>query len=568
MRLEMGMEHRLQLQQKLVLAPMIIQSIEILQLPQMNLLEYVEQQLQENEALEVEQQEEPAQLLSAKERRKGTEAEPNEHDKLLEFVQPEFVPEDWEEFRFRKPAPEERDRKLEALQNTAERAASLQDRVAEQLQLVEADERLLDLARELAYCLDDRGFLPPHRYVRPILQALDANGALQRSLPDIVASVDGVAAVKVPQAKAGVTPEEIAAARDNRDRVIQEAQEVLARIERIRSSPGGAEMSVHDVELRYPLVEILEREGGRWSLEEAEQALAILQTAEPRGIAGRTEEETLLLQLDPSDLLYREKRELITRHLEDIEKNRLQKVAKDMALELEDVQVILEEMRSLEPAPGARLQPDTAPLVHPDVVVSEEGGEWKVDLVRSLLPTLVVRPDFVAAADDRTIPAEQRDMARKKVEGARWLIDAIQQRQATLTRVAQRIFEHQRAYLDQGETALRPLKMQTVADELGIHVSTVSRAIADKWVQTPMGIKPLKYFFTGGTETDSGDVESRLNVKNRVKEIIDGEDTANPLSDDDVAAKLKEQGLDIARRTVTKYRKQLGIASSRQRRKW
>ena len=110
--------------------------------------------------------------------------------------------------------------------------------------------------------------------------------------------------------------------------------------------------------------------------------------------------------------------------------------------------------------------------------------------------------------------------------------------------------------------------MQTVADELSIHVSTVSRAIADKWVQTPQGIKPLKYFFTGGTETDSGDVESRLNVKNRVKEIIDGEDTANPLSDDDVAARLKEQGLDIARRTVTKYRKQLGIASSRQRRKW
>jgi RNA polymerase sigma-54 factor len=179
-----------------------------------------------------------------------------------------------------------------------------------------------------------------------------------------------------------------------------------------------------------------------------------------------------------------------------------------------------------------------------------------------------VREDFVRVMNDKDLPTPQRDMARKRVESARWLIDAIQQRQATLTRVAERIFFHQRGYLEQGEIALRPLKMQTVADELGIHVSTVSRAIADKWVQTPLGIKPLKFFFTGGTENESGEVESRHNVKNRVKEIIDAEDGASPLSDDDVAAKLKDAGLDVARRTVTKYRKQLGIASSRQRKKW
>ena len=119
-----------------------------------------------------------------------------------------------------------------------------------------------------------------------------------------------------------------------------------------------------------------------------------------------------------------------------------------------------------------------------------------------------------------------------------------------------------------GENALRPLKMQTVADALGIHVSTVSRAIADKWVQTPQGITPLKFFFTGGTETAGGGVESRHAVKNRVKEVIDAEDPQKPLSDDDVAAMLRERGLEIARRTVTKYRKQLGIPSSRQRRSW
>jgi RNA polymerase sigma-54 factor len=197
--------------------------------------------------------------------------------------------------------------------------------------------------------------------------------------------------------------------------------------------------------------------------------------------------------------------------------------------------------------------------------VVEEDGEFKVDLVNSYFPSLTVRADYVNLVNDKSVPTAVRDNARKKVESARWLIDAIRQRQATLTKVAQRIFWHQREFLRYGKNALRPLKMQTVADELGIHVSTVSRAIADKWVQTPQGVHTLKSFFVGGTENASGEVESRDNVKERVKEIIEKEDAASPLSDDDVAEKLKAHGLDVARRTVTKYRKQLGIASSRQR---
>src|SRR5262249_29068036 len=156
---------------------------------------------------------------------------------------------------------------------------------------------------------------------------------------------------------------------------------------------------------------------------------------------------------------------------------------------------------------------------HPDVVVTEDDGEFKIDLVNSYFPTLAVKPEYAHMSVDKALPAELRDQARRKVENARWLIDAIQQRQATLTKVAQRIFTHQREFLIQGKTALRPLKMQTVADELGIHVSTVSRAIADKWVQTPQGVHTLKSFFVGGTENASGEVESRDNVKERVKEI-------------------------------------------------
>jgi len=274
-----------------------------------------------------------------------------------------------------------------------------------------------------------------------------------------------------------------------------------------------------------------------------------------------------VLQLDRAGPTYPELARLLTNHLEDLEKRRYPKIAKEMGLELDEVQMLVDELRELRPShkPGARLAEKAARPVHPDVVVTEEDGEFKVDLVNSYFPALTVRSDYVQLINDKTAPTSVRENARKKVEGARWLIDAIQQRQATLTKVAQRIFTHQRDFLVHGKTALRPLKMQTVADELGIHVSTVSRAIADKWVQTPQGVHTLKSFFVGGTENSSGEVESRDNVKERVKEIIEKEDANAPLSDDDVAEKLKVHGLDVARRTVTKYRKQLGIASSRQR---
>ena len=564
MRLEMGMETRLQLQQKLVLAPQIIQSIEILQLPSVSLPEYIDQALVENEALEVDVADAPPPQTPAV---KETSVE---EEGVVDGVTPqEYVPEEWDELRSRRPrGEEERDRKYEALQNTANRPQTLQDRLAEQFTLVEAPPRVLDVARALVYNLDDRGYLPPHRFVQPLLDAMDESGSLTRPLADGVADTDGVAAVKVPEARRGVTPEQVAEAQDARERHVLEAQGVLSRIQRIRTTAAGS-LGKHDILLRYPLVEMIEREGGDWTVEEAEQALRIVQALEPRGVGGRTLEETLVLQLDPEDLLFEEKRTLLSEHLDDLKKNRLQKIAREMNLSIEDVQILLEELHDhVSLTPGAMLSPGSARAVHPDVLIREEEGEFKIDLVNSYLPPLTVRSDFVALMNDKNAPQAMRDVARRRVESARWLIDAIQQRQATLTRVAERIFHHQRGFLERGESALRPLKMQTVADALGIHVSTVSRAIADKWVETPHGIKPLKFFFTGGTENSSGEVESRHNVKNRVKEIIDAEDPANPLSDDDVAARLKDLGLEVARRTVTKYRKQLSIPSSRQRRVW
>ncbi len=564
MRLEMGMSTKLQMQQKLVLAPQIIQSIEILQFPSMNLLDYVEQQLNDNEALELEIPEDPP-APTTEAGVNGTEtAEKTETgDKEIDFVA-----EEWEEFKPRRAIAGERDGKLEALQNTAGRPDSLQDLLAEQLRFQEVSPRILELARILTYNLDDQGFLTPHRFVSEVLAATDDQGYLLKPLSEIVAAVDGVAAVKVPAAKRGVTPDQIATAEMARDRHLLELQRVLTVVQHIRAAPGGAALGDRDLLMCYPLVDVLEQTDGDYTLEEAEEALRLLQTLEPKGVACRTLEETLLVQLAPDDLLYREKYEIIAHHLEDLQKNRLQRIAREMSLEIADLSLIIEEFKELDPTPAARLAPSVVEAVHPDVVIEETDGEYRIRLVSGYLPPLRVSSDFVKLANDKDASGDMRELARRKVEGARWLIDAIQQRQATLTRVAERIFHHQRDFLFHGPDALRPLKMQTVADALSIHVSTVSRAIADKWVQTPRGIFPLKFFFTGGTETASGRVEARHSVKNRVKAIIEAEDATRPLSDDDVASKLREQGLEIARRTVTKYRKQLGVPSSRQRRRW
>jgi RNA polymerase sigma-54 factor len=573
MRLEMGLNTQLALQQKLVLAPQILQSIEILQKTNVDLLEFIDEALQENEALERETPEEPPPPTAEIKAATKAEAEDDGRGVTEADAAPAsaYEPEEWDEFKSRRFDGEDGDKKYEALQNSPGRSETAQDILADQLGLVDAPERIKNLARILVYNLNDDGYLPPHRLVAPLLDALDDDGNLGKPLADVVAATLGVAAVKVPEQKRGVTPEQIAEATESRERVLLEAQDALSRILRIRGAAGAERPTKRETLLRYPLVDVLDREQGDWTIEEAQAALEIVQRLEPKGVGGRTLEETLVLQLDREGPTYRDLRELIENHLDDLAKNRYPKIAKDMGYDVEDVKLLVEELRDLtrkrvlEFKPGARLAEISARPVHPDVKVVEEDGEFKVDLVNSYFPSLTVRADYANLVNDKTVPAAVRDNARRKVESARWLIDAIRQRQATLTKVAQRIFWHQRDFLLYGKNALRPLKMQTVADELGIHVSTVSRAIADKWVETPQGVHTLKSFFVGGTENASGEVESRDNVKERVKEIIEKEDAANPLSDDDVADKLKAHGLDVARRTVTKYRKQLGIASSRQR---
>ncbi len=317
--------------------------------------------------------------------------------------------------------------------------------------------------------------------------------------------------------------------------------------------------------LAYPLEDVLESMDGGATLDQAQRALEIIQSLDPPGVGARDLRECLLLQMRGNGHTPPLARELVCNHLEDLWMNRIPKIAKDTNSSLDEVRQAIEFISHLNPKPGMTFTAEVSPYVIPDVVVELVDGHYEVRLEDDRLPRVYINSAYSRLLRDEHTAESAKDYIRKKIQAARWLIESIEQRRTTLYKIARALVDIQRPFLERGVTHLVPLKMQTIAQMTGVHVSTVCRAIADKYMQTPIGIFPLRFFFTGGTRTADGRIRSRKSVKHLVKQVLDGEDKHNPLSDDEVAAKLQAQGLDVARRTVTKYRKALGIPSSRQR---
>ena len=206
----------------------------------------------------------------------------------------------------------------------------------------------------------------------------------------------------------------------------------------------------------------------------------------------------------------------------------------------------------------------------PDIAVDRtEEGDYEVKLLDDWTPNIYISRRYIDMYRDKAADPKAREFLKRKIQAAHWLIEAIEQRRNTLAKVTRAIIKHQKAFLDRGPEHIEPLKMQQIADLVGVHVTTVSRAVDDKWVQTPRGIFPLKRFFGGGTKMKDSDEEVAWEtIKQKLLEIISNEDKSEPLSDEDLVVKLSEGGYPVARRTVTKYRKMLKIASSRQRKVW
>ncbi|MCB9906810.1 MAG: RNA polymerase factor sigma-54 [Planctomycetes bacterium] len=297
--------------------------------------------------------------------------------------------------------------------------------------------------------------------------------------------------------------------------------------------------------------------------------LARLRKASHPALGARDLQDCLALQLEaqqnPDPLLWN----LIENHLEDIQKNRLPAIAKATGASIEEIKVAMETLRHLDPFPGTDFGGEPATTITPDILVEEQEGQFMITLARGRAGQLAINDDYTKMLTAKGAQPEVKTWVRKHVEQAQWFIDALQQRLTTLERVAQRVFSHQEPFLREGLEGLRPLRMQEVADELGVHISTISRTVAGKYAQTPQGIFPLKFFFTGGMETDSGAEASQAHIQEQVRQLIAGEDKKRPLSDEAIAKLLADQnGIQIARRTVTKYRKALGLASSSGRKEY
>ena len=315
-----------------------------------------------------------------------------------------------------------------------------------------------------------------------------------------------------------------------------------------------------------------------------EEAIDLLQrTLEPPGLAARDLRECLLLQIDHAlddpegEGLSEERRELLVLaaqivgyHIKDLERNRLPQIAKAQGTTVERVKLAVAQLRQMRPHPGRELVSEAPRRIRPDAVVEFDEGEdrYVARLTSDRLPGLQISHRYEKMARDKSLDRKTRQFVGNNLRSASWLLDAIRQRDHTLMRVINVVIEAQREYLDLGPQHLRPLPMTQVADQLGIHVATVSRAVNEKYIETPRGIVPLRMFFSGGTETESGEAMSWQAVQAKLEEVIAAEDKSDPLNDDQLVDRMKALGIEIARRTIAKYRSQLNIPPARQRKQY
>lgn len=435
-------------EQQMLLLPRMLQSIEVLQLPSLELEGWLREAAEGNEALSVDGAERGEHIAE----RRGTQADTDAHDEML--------------------------------RNHPDRGQTLCEVVEEQLVTLELSDELEEWLRFLIGCMDDSGYL----------------SASDERLLELAVECD------------------------------------------LAPDPG-----------------------------QLGQAIAALQQLEPRGLGARSAVEAMLLQIDPGDPDYSHLCALLEDFLEDLARNKLPSVASALGVDLDQLGRLLESLRELDPRPTAHLVEHGAPVIQPDVIVDVgENGDFEVRLTKGSLPSVRVDADVKSLAKDPGQEAEVRKYLRGKLDQARWIVDAIEQRGRTILRISQSVFAHQHEFLAKGQGHLVPLRMNQLADKLDLHVSTVSRAVNAKYVQTTWGIFPLRLFFQAGAGAaeEGGEGAARDGVRGLIKEIIETEDSAAPMSDDDVVRELGKRDLKIARRTVAKYRGELGIPSSYRRRRY
>jgi RNA polymerase sigma-54 factor len=505
----------MRMEQRQLLTPRMIQSMEILQLPLMALEERIEQEIQSNPVLELRDGTDEEQPTAAPEselngeqsgriedRAEGEQTlvvkEDNDAEdferlaRISEYFENEEFATNGSSFRHAASYDGERDRKLDAMNNTAARGVTLAEHLLNQWAFVEATESVKRAGEFLISYIDAEGYLR--------------------------------------------TP--------------------LEQIQQEQQSKKKTPVTLDDLRA----------------------ALRLVQGLEPAGVGARDLGECLRLQLDALEQDeeaaeghdFELERALVSDHLKDLEMNRYPLISKKLGRPIPEIQNAVKHLGRLHPHPGKQVALDEAPPITPDAIIyyDEDSDKYEIEMTHDPAPNLYISGVYRKMLKDRSQPKQTREFLANNVRNARWLIESIEQRRNTIYRVIRAVVDAQRDFFDKGPEFLKPLPMIQVADQLGIHVATVSRAVSDKWVQTPRGVFPLRRFFSGGTVNAEGEDMSWDAVKEKLKAIIETEDKHQPLNDDEIVEKLKAQGIDLARRTVAKYRKQLNIPTARQRKEY
>ncbi len=305
------------------------------------------------------------------------------------------------------------------------------------------------------------------------------------------------------------------------------------------------------------------------SRERVEKNLALVQRLDPPGIGARDLRECLLIQLRVLGERDEVAERIVAEYLEDLGAGRLTRIVGSLGISRERVQRALDTIRRLDPKPGRKFgYADEVRYIVPDVTVERVGDQFVILVNDYHLPRLAVSPFYRNLLNDRTSSHAIRQYINEKINAAIWLIKSIEQRRLTLFRVVEAIVSYQKRFLEAGVKYLLPMTLRQVAEEIGVHESTVSRATANKFAQTPQGIFELRFFFQSGVSSSGGTGVSAQSVKEMIRELVTAEDAAKPLSDQDLADRLRQQGVAVSRRTVAKYRNEIGIPPSTRRKRY
>ena len=301
--------------------------------------------------------------------------------------------------------------------------------------------------------------------------------------------------------------------------------------------------------------------------EDVQDVLECIQEFDPPGVAARDLRECLLIQAWNLGMKGSVVESILQNHLGDLEKRNYKQISRSLKVDVNQVLVSSRIISGFDPRPGSSFSTDDVHYISPDIFVHKVGDDYVVMLNEEGLPNLKVSTQYADVRGNGTIDTQAEHYINDKMRSAVWLIKSIQQRQRTIYKVAKSIIRFQREYFDRGIEYLRPLVLRDIAEDIGMHESTISRVTTNKYMQTPQGLLELKYFFNSGLSTSEGDYVASESVKNRIREIIEKENSKKPLSDQKIAELLADQTVNIARRTVTKYREMLNLGSSSERKR-